>query len=172
MYHPKWMKGNPKYFIIRKMISVQYLGHSTCSKSPPIWQLSLFLTKTIIKWQYWMVHSGREVILQSQGFRNKVFVIEIPRELGRSSFNQSAMRQRHKTYIPQSGNPVCIRNIFDVSNPEKVVFIAMFRSVKILEICPSSLYMTWFFSPVSAQGLRRVKEYARLVYTLRHCSWK
>jgi hypothetical protein len=28
-----------------------------------------------------------KVIWPSQGFRNKVFVIEIPRELGRSSFN-------------------------------------------------------------------------------------
>ena len=123
------------------MISVQYLGHSTCSKSPPIWHLPLFLKKTIIKWQYWMVHSGREVILQCQGFRNKVFVIEIPRELGRSSFNQSAMRQRHKTHIPQSDKPVCTRNIFDVSNPEKVVFIAMFRSIKILEIYQNRLYV-------------------------------
>ena len=60
-----------------------------------------------IKGQYWLVHIRREVVLQSQGFRNKVFVIEIPRELGRSSFKQSAMMQGHKMYIPEFGNPVC-----------------------------------------------------------------
>ena len=32
--------------------------------------------------------------------------------------------------------------------------------------------MTWFSSPVWAQGLRRDKEYARLGDNLRHCSWK
>ena len=46
-------------------------------------------------------------LMASQGFRNKVFVIEIPRELGRSSFKQSAMMQGHKMYIPEFGNPVC-----------------------------------------------------------------
>ena len=35
-----------------------------------------------------------------------------------------------------------------------------------------NLCVTWFFSPVSAQGLRRAKEYAKLVVNLRHCSWK
>ena len=35
-----------------------------------------------------------------------------------------------------------------------------------------NLCVTWFFSPVSAQGLRRAKEYAKLDVNLRHCSWK
>ena len=50
------------------------------------------------------------------------------------------------------------------SNPRNITFR---RIRQVWEVC-----LTWFIPSVIAQGLRRTKEYARLGFDLRHCSWK
>ena len=90
---------------------------------------------------------------------------------------ESGENVRHQLLISQSPSLLCVSRVEGVRD-EQAAINSNFNVFSVYIIIPSQILhgkemcLTWFIPTVTAQGLRRAKEYARLGFNLRHCSWK